>query len=194
MKNAKPEIVCLRQDIENDIRRKIKTPADFDFLVGVVWERLHEPISTSTLKRIWGYIEGTDQTRRTTLSLLSRFLGYDDWDHYVQHISEISEEDSDMFDGEGIRAEQLNKGDRVEVAWLPNRRCLFQYLGNMRFAVVENENSKLRAGDTFDAACFLLGQPMYLDNLVRDSNPPTSYVAGAKSGLTSVKIIEAQDS
>ena len=81
-KNA-PEILALRMDIEREVKRRIRTPYDFEFLTGVVWERLHEHISPTTLKRLWGYIDGADTTRRTTLCLLSQFLGYADWEAYL---------------------------------------------------------------------------------------------------------------
>ena len=38
MNKFDPEIVSLRRDIENEVKRKIKTPYDFEFLVGVVWD------------------------------------------------------------------------------------------------------------------------------------------------------------
>ena len=66
MNKYAPEIASLRLDIEQSVKRKIRTPYDFEFLSGVIWERLHENISPTTLKRLWGYIEGADTTRRTT--------------------------------------------------------------------------------------------------------------------------------
>ena len=78
MNKSAPEIRSLRNEIEHNVKRKMRTPADFEFLAGAVWERLHETISPTTLKRIWGYIEGVDATRWSTLGLLTRFLGYAD--------------------------------------------------------------------------------------------------------------------
>lgn len=40
MNKYSPEIISLRQDIEKEVRRQIKTPYDFEFLSGVIWERL----------------------------------------------------------------------------------------------------------------------------------------------------------
>ena len=56
-KNA-PEILALRQDIEYEVKRRIKTPYDFEFLAGAIWERLHENISPTTLKRLWRMMSG----------------------------------------------------------------------------------------------------------------------------------------
>lgn len=190
MDKRAPEILSLRQDIEHEVKRKICTPYDFEFLAGVIWERLHENISPTTLKRLWGYIDGADTTRRTTLCLLSQFLGYTDWEAYLHALAQRSEVESNAFEGDGIRTEELTTGDRIEATWLPNRRCVFRYEGSLHFCVESAENSKLHAGDRFDAACFLIGQPMYLDNLLRGNNAPTSYVAGSRSGLVSVKKIK----
>ena len=83
--------------------------------------------------------------------------------------------------------DDLQKGDYVEVTWLPNRRCVFRYDGDAHFVVTEAENAKLLVGDRFEAACFLIGKPMYIDRLVRANEPPTAYVAGAKNGLLTAR-------
>lgn len=187
-KNA-PEILALRQDIEYEVKRRIKTPYDFEFLAGVVWERLHENISPTTLKRLWGYIDGADTTRRTTLCLLSRFLGYADWEAYMAELSLRNDAESGTFIGEGVRSGDLQPGQLVEVTWLPNRRCVFRYEGADSYVVTEAQNAKLHVGDRFETACFLTGKPMYLDNLVRGDEPPVSYVAGSRNGLHTAQIV-----
>ena len=193
MNKYSPEIATLRMDIEQEVKRKIRTPYDFEFLAGVIWERLHENISPTTLKRLWGYIDGADTTRRTTLCLLAQFLGFADWEAYQASLAARTDIESSAFEGEGVRINDLQPGDRVEVTWLPNRRCVFRYEGEAHFMVEEAENAKLHAGDTFDTTCFLVGKPMYLDNLQRDEVPSTkesvSYVAGSKNGLNSVKLV-----
>jgi hypothetical protein len=196
MNKNSPEIATLRMDIEHEVKRKIRTPYDFEFLAGVIWERLHENISPTTLKRLWGYIDGADTTRRTTLCLLAQFLGFADWEAYQASLATRTDIESDAFEGEGIHIDDLQKGDRVEVTWLPNRRCVFRYEGEAHFIVLESENAKLHVGDSFDTTCFLVGKPMYLDNLQRDEVPSTkesvSYVAGSKNGLNSVKLVNGK--
>ena len=190
MTKHSPEILTLRKDIENEVKRLIKTPYDFEFLAGVVWERLHENIQPTTLKRLWGYIDGADTTRRTTLCLLSRFLGYTDWESYVESLNNRTDIESATFNGEGLNIDDLQHGDCVEVTGLPNRRCVFRYEGDAHFVVTEAENAKLHVGDQFDAVCYIIGKPLYIDNLVRGDDPPTAYVAGAKNGLLTVKKIQ----
>lgn len=52
--------------IEDNLKRKMRTPNDFIFLVGAVWERTRQTISPTTLKRLWGYIDGADETRNNS--------------------------------------------------------------------------------------------------------------------------------
>ena len=189
MNKHAPEILQLRLDIEKDISRRILTPYDFEFLAGSIWERLHENLSPTTLKRLWGYIDGADTARRTTLCLLAQFLGFKDWEAYLADLASRTAIESDEFVGEGVHADELQEGELVEVTWLPNRRCVFRYLGNSRFEVITAEHAKIHAGDTFTCSSFWVGQPLYLDNLIQGSNLPVSYVAGSRTGLVSAHLI-----
>lgn len=190
MNKKSPEITELRHRIELSINRKVKTPADFDFLAGVVWERLHETISPTTLKRLWGYIDGADTTRNSTLNLLSQFLGYQDWDAFLNELENNNEIQSASIISRHILTQDLQPNDIIEVGWQPNRHCIFRYLGNRTFIVEESSNSKLKTGDTFACSLFVLGEPLYIDNLIQNGRPPVAFVVGNKSGLTLLELIQ----
>ena len=53
MKPNETEILQLREMVEESVSRKMKTPADFQFLTGVIQERCKETLGVTTLKRIW---------------------------------------------------------------------------------------------------------------------------------------------
>ena len=72
----------LREAIEIAVDRKMKTPKDFDFLAGQIFDKLHENVSSTTLKRIWGYLPETSAPRVSTLDLLAQFVDYEDWDSF----------------------------------------------------------------------------------------------------------------
>lgn len=77
-------IAPLRKSIEEAVGRKIQKPRDFGFLSGRIFEQLHENISPTTLKRVWGYLHDTDsQISITTLNILARFLGYSDFETFT---------------------------------------------------------------------------------------------------------------
>ena len=181
MQKTSPEIAELKRRIEENLKRKMKTPNDFIFLAGAIWNQSHLTISPTTLKRLWGYIDGADQTRNSTLDILSRFLGYDNWDDFIKKTG--MESNSDEVLSPHVKTKDLQVGDRVKVSWMPNRRCTFRYLGEEQFIVEEAENSKLKVGNTFFCSLFILGEPLYLTGLVQGKNPPIDFVVGNRDGL-----------
>lgn len=185
-----PEIYELRLRIETSIKRKIQTPADFDFLRGIIWDRTHEQISTSTLKRLWGYIDGVDTARNSTLNVLSKALNYNDWDDFTNKLKLENQTNSDLVLSESIASNKLTIGNTLSIAWQPNRMCLLTYLGNDTFKVINSENSKLKIGDTFRCSLFILGEPLYINELRQNNGTgePKLFVIGNKSGLTKLKI------
>ena len=123
-----PEIIKLKQLVEDSIPRKIKTPADFVYLSGVIFERCGETISETTLKRIWGYIEGYDTTRFHTLSILAKFVGYNDWDDFVNENTNDPNEQSEEIMQKCIYTKNLKPGERIYFTWTPDRECLVEFL------------------------------------------------------------------
>lgn len=75
-------LASLRELIETTVDRKMKTPRDFDFLSEQIFDKLHETVSPTTLKRLWGYIQDQSMPRKATLDVLAQFVGYNDWDTF----------------------------------------------------------------------------------------------------------------
>ncbi len=75
-------ILCAK--IEKTVGQKMKSPKDFDFLSELIFEKLHERISATTLKRLWGYLDEPTVPRQSTLDILSRFVDYSDWEHFCK--------------------------------------------------------------------------------------------------------------
>lgn len=188
MTKHSPEILMLRYEIEQSVNRLIRTPSDFEFLVGVIWERMHVTISPTTLKRLWGYIEGADVTRRSTLNILSQFLGYENWEAYLTKLHDSSPEGSNFIVSKSVQTSSLHKGNTITVSWKPDRTCTFLFLGKLQFRVVVAKNSKLQVGDTFECPFFILHEPLYIDNLIQGNNPPTPFVIGTKGGLEDIVV------
>ncbi|MCR4738549.1 MAG: hypothetical protein K5846_10405 [Bacteroidales bacterium] len=186
MSSNENDILKLREMVEESVSRKMKTPADFQFLTGVIQERCKETLGVSTLKRLWGYVDGYDTTRYSTLSILARCVGFRDWDDFCEN-RDCKGESSNMILSRAIYSDDLSVGECVTIIWAPDRRVRVEHLGNGGFEVLQSENSKLKTGDTFHTSCFIIGEPLYLDNFVRGNNPPTLFVVGNKGGLTEVR-------
>ena len=184
--NHSPEIKSLRSDLEQRVGQQLQSPADFQLLIQQIWEKNHAVLSLSTIKRLWGYVESNGAPRLSTLNTLAQFLGFTDWNAYLVALEQRGGTESAMFTGEGIQTADLQAGDRIVVAWQPNRQCTFRYLGDNQFVVDSSKNAKLQQGTTFSAVRFTIGHPMYLDNILLADGTRTSYVAGKRNGLISV--------
>ena len=75
----KADRIKLCRKAEAVVGRPMKSPKDFDFLSKCIFDKLHEHVSTSTLKRLWGYVPSSTSPRKTTLDILARFVGVDSW-------------------------------------------------------------------------------------------------------------------
>ena len=187
LQKTSPEINELKKRIEDDLNRKMLTPNDFYFLECAIQERTRQTVSYATLKRLWGYVDSTEQIRNSTLDVLSKFLGFDSWNSFLETIGRDS--GSNPLDSAHINTENLEVGARVFVSWQPNRRCTFHYLGHQKFIIEQAENSKLKVGNTFSCSLFILNEPLYLTDLVQENNPPVAFVVGTKGGLCELKVL-----
>lgn len=184
------ELDNLREDIKEAAGLKDKTlsPSDFNQLQQDIKAKLPQSaINAKTLKRLFGYDRTNEKSfiRLYTLDVLSRFLGYENWNAYLEYLHLLESSGSGDFKGEEINAEDLSIGDTLRITWKPNRKSTLKYLGNQKFEVAETENSKWQVGDTFLCKHFIMGKPLYVDNLTDKDDVLKSamYVVGEKGGV-----------
>ena len=174
----------LCKEIETALHRQMKTPKDFDFLKERIYARLHILVSSTTLKRLWGYLDEDVTPRENTLDILAQYLGYRDWNEYQQKAQQSKDPQSSPVMNRKLSVkEDLAIGNCIRLTWLPERVCDIEYLGDLTFKVIASENTRLRTGDTFECSLIVEGEPLYLDNLIQGNRPPIAYVCGKKSGV-----------
>lgn len=81
----------LREEIEAEVGRKMRTPKDFNFLSEHIFGKLHQTVSPTTLKRLWGYLREPVKPRSSSLNVLVQLLGYASWAAYCQKIDAPAE-------------------------------------------------------------------------------------------------------
>ena len=146
-------------------------PADFGELSIAILKTTGERISSDTLSRIWGYKKGYSSVRQSTVRVLEQYAK--------------ANEESDFIHTIAIHADECQKGDRVRIAWLPDRICVLNYLGDYRWRVEEAVNSKLHAGNTFSCRTMVQNHPLIVDHLHTEYANYEGY-AISKNGLTLV--------
>lgn len=76
------KLLCMQ--IEAVVGRTMRTPRDYEFLSECIFDKLHQTISPTTLKRIWGYLPESVTPRLSTLNLLAQFLDISSWDAFCE--------------------------------------------------------------------------------------------------------------
>lgn len=185
MKSTSDKYDALKQAVEKVCARKMCTPRDFDFLAMYVADVTGTHVSSTTLKRFWGYLDRDKEhtPRLFTLDLLSTFVGYKDWETYCQQSSENVVMSSDFIKSPSLYAESLTVGNNVKLLWKPDRCVTIRYAGEDKFEVVESLNSKLQAGDRFCCSCFIEGATLCLSRLVRNGEILGGYMCGNDDGI-----------
>lgn len=181
----------LQHEVERSIDKKIVTPKDFIYLSGMIQGRIHKQLSVSTLKRVWGYIDGYRSIRESTLDILCQFIGYPDYATFVCDFCETdAAQSSHRVMAHHITSSDIAVGTRVAIEWNPNRRMVLWHRGNGHFIVTESVRSKVTEGDTFVAHSFAIGHPVVLTHYVHNDEEPCLFVIGNKGGLTSITVID----
>lgn len=177
----------LRNEIKRVVRREMRTSRDFTWLSNKVWERVHERLSPTTLKRFFGYLDEGVSPSQFILDVLSRFIGYNGYNSFLDGEAPC-EVQSLVVVSDKLTDKDLERGDCVRLSWPPDRCCVVMCLGEGHFVVSMAENTKLKVGDTFDCHLFIMNEPLFIDNLVHDGGKPVCYVAGKKDGITFEKL------
>mgnify|MGYP006988973001 CR=1 FL=1 len=182
-----PELMYLLEKVAGAYGGRLSTANDFDYLSAEIEKKTGLLLSSSTLRRLWGYDNYDSSPRESTLDCLARYVGYDRFDSFRRAVRDMPEFSSGFLSGECVFSRDLVRGDRVVLGWNPNRQVEVLYLGDFCFEVVRSLNAKLLPGDRFEASAFVKGYPMYLPGVERGGENLPLYVAGIKDGLISVQ-------
>lgn len=183
-----PELNYLLSEVEKHYGRRISTSTDFEALSVVIEHDINEMVSSSTLKRLWGYVSSNPVPRISTLDVLSRYIGYRDYLDFCESVKNSPAFESGFFSSKCINVSELNSGSTVNIGWNPNRIVSLKYLGGYKFRVTDSLNSQLRAGDEFELTSFMLGYPLYIPRIFREGEYTPSYIAGSNDGLTALDV------
>lgn len=160
-----------------------QTPRDFEILVASIFTRTKQRMSSTTLKRFWGYIEKDSDTqiRTSTLDILAQYIGYVSWKAFCGVDEKLGS--SDFLAAKRVQSSDLDVLTIIRLLWEPDRCVSVRYEGSDLFTVVESINSKLSVNDTFHCSGFVENQPLVLVGLAHQGMPPCSYICGKADGI-----------
>ena len=184
-----PELQYLLELVEKQYGRKLSTTTDFESLSVIIEKTTGELLSSSTLKRLYGYVSLNTVPRKTTLDILSRFIGNRDYETFRISLSNNPQFSSRFFSAKTVTTSELKAGDRLRIGWPANRIVTLNYLGNDLFEVETSVNASLVKGDRFRQVSFMKGYPLYLSRILRNGDYTPAYVAGMNSGLNLLEVV-----
>lgn len=183
-----PELSYLLSEVENKYGRRIATSTDFESLSVVIEHNTGELLSSSTLKRLWGYVSLNPTPRMSTLDILSRFIGHKDFKTFCKSLTDSNVFSSSFFSSRYLSVSDLETGVKVILGWAPDRMVEIRYLGNLVFEVEKSLNSKLKEGDRFETSDIILGYPLFLPRILRNGEYTPAYVAGQNGGISTLTV------
>lgn len=86
------ELERLKREVELKLGKPLKTPNDFNELALKIKRTTGRDLSLSTIKRLWGYVHNAHTPRPTTLSVIARFVGYADWNAFMNSEERVEKE------------------------------------------------------------------------------------------------------
>ena len=184
-----PELQYLLELVEKQYGRKLSTTTDFESLSVIIEKATGDLLSSSTLKRLYGYVSLNTVPRKTTLDILSRFIGNRDYETFRIALSNDPQFSSRFFSAKTVTTSELKAGDRLRIGWPANRIVTLNYLGDDLFEVDTSVNASLVKGDRFRQVSFMKGYPLYLSRILRDGDYTPAYVAGMNSGLNLIEVV-----
>ena len=185
-----PELQYLLELVEKQYGRKLSTTTDFESLSVIIEKATGDLLSSSTLKRLYGYVSLNTVPRKTTLDILSRFIGNRDYETFRISFSNDPQFSSRFFSAKTVTTSELKAGDRLRIGWPANRIVTLNYLGDDLFEVDTSVNASLVKGDRVRQVSFMKGYPLYLSRILRDGDYTPAYVAGMNSGLNLIEIVK----
>ena len=180
-------MALLRERVEEVTKRPMKSPSDFEWLSERLGE-MGESMSTTTIKRCWGYVDADVTPRLRTLDILARYLGYRDYEHFaVAHDTLEDGTPSAPVHGFTLRPSvDLDINDRVMLTWQPGRVCVIRYLGNEQFVVERTERTRLQPGNTFNCGIIIEGAASLPTTCAASSTASTSKSSHRKTASSAL--------
>ena len=133
--------------------------SDFSTLASLISNVTKHSIGITTLKRLFGYIDDSRETNKSTLNIIALYLGYSSWEDYISTMRV----DSDWnVESETLWIAVLPIETQIEVSYL-NRVVIFEVLTTEEgkaLKVIDTKNSSLRKDDIVYLDRLKKGEPL----------------------------------
>lgn len=175
------------------IRQRFKVdivyPQQCEVLSMAIEDATGKSLSTTTLKRMLGFVRGVDTPRLSSLDILAQYLGYNNYSELARAIGEYGTS-SEFRHVKKVMSEELTEGDQIQITYQPDRMLRLSYMGNNKYLVNESRGSKLLKGDQLLITAFYVGFDLVVSDVERAGEHLGSYVAAKQGGISTIRILQ----
>ncbi len=165
---------------------------DYATLATLISESTGEQVSDNTLRRVMGVKFDGGTPRLSTLDIVARYLGYENWDDLADGEVDKHPKANSGFRNEiqEIVSAELAVGRIVTLCYQPNRRLELLYEGNSIFKVIQSNSDNLHSGDRLTINSFIEQQTLFISRVERKGKNIGQYIAGEYGGLKKISVAD----
>ncbi|MGE0568929.1 MAG: hypothetical protein AB7O73_13385, partial [Bacteroidia bacterium] len=174
-------------EVEKRAGLQIKYSKDCVVLAAIINEKCRTQISATTLKRIFGMVNGTSSVRKSTLDILALYLDYENWDDLVRFLFHIEIGSQGITE---LKMKDVLHNDAFHIAFGPASYIILKCQSSGKFSVIDEANTSVEVGDEVTITNVNLHHPLLLKKVIRNGITMQNIILGEVSGVTEIKPIK----
>ncbi len=140
-------LMILPSHIQELLKRKsglnLRSPSDVEILCIDIETQTNEHLAVNTLKRLLGLINDERAPRTSTLDIISKYLGFDNWDILQQSY----DEHTDIQEIEHlIHGCRFYIGEIFQIKYRKNSHVTLKFKGNNIFTILKSSDQQFTEG------------------------------------------------
>lgn len=173
----------VKKKIEEKAGITIRYPKDCEVLAMRISRQCGCNVSSSTLKRLFGFVKGTQEPRMYTLDIIANFLDYHCWDELVEYLVDFKKASNRI---EQVDCRALKPGSVFRIHLGAVSTTEITYCEKFQFEVIQQTKTELLPGDIIHLKKIQLDLPVLIIALERQGVKTTNIILGKVTGVTKI--------
>lgn len=175
---------AIKDKVENKYGSAVRYPVECDALAVEISKATGRSISSSTIKRLWGFIEGASAARSYTLDTVAEYCGHSCFDELIESFNPEKLTDQTLTK---LVASEIDDTVILEIRLSDNISVKIQRCTASSFKVIRSSSDELPTGCCISFSKVEVGFPFFIRLINQKELKP---IALAKvSGVTALKLI-----
>ncbi|MGP8214829.1 MAG: hypothetical protein ACLQQ4_04635 [Bacteroidia bacterium] len=181
----------IKKKIIGRYKQEVKYPKQCEALASAMNAVCGNKISSSTLKRLWGFSKASEgEPRIWTLDVIAEYVGYKSWEELQNDITGNKVNKNKRI--ESVDSALLKPGKRFTVRFGKVALMKVEYRDKNWFAVMEAHKVSIKTGDEILVEKIQLELPILIKKMKRSGTITNSLIIGGVTGVTEITDNEAE--